>query len=91
MVGTRRDVEDDFVRFRESRSDDGYIGEMCSAIHGVVGDENITLLELAAPESGLFADTSGHATKMDRKMGSCVQMSVKTQRWRRGKKGAGLD
>lgn len=61
VMGAGGDVEDDIV-VAEGWGDDGDIGQMSSAVRGMVGDQDIAALQLTTPDFGLFFDASGHAT-----------------------------
>ena len=64
MVCTRGDVEHDVVA-AERWSDDSDVGQMGTAKHGVVRNQDIALLQLATPELSLFLDASRHTAQMD--------------------------
>ncbi len=58
------DVED-YVVAVEGGDYDCYVGKMGPAEFGVIGDDDITGLELALPDLGLGGDTGGHAAEVD--------------------------
>ena len=79
MVGAGGDVEEDLVTGgigigigiigEERGRDDGDVGQVRAAVHGVVGDEDVAALELAAPDGGLGADAGTHAAEVDGEVG----------------------
>ena len=44
-------------------------GQVYAAVHGVVGDEDVAALELAAPDLGLRPDAGAHAAEVDGEVG----------------------